>query len=61
MAEYPAVFIIDCRKKGNVIRFYLGNDAATSVLATALYEELPEITYEEADANSNVKTNNIFL
>lgn len=26
MAEYPVTFIIDCRKKGNVVRFYLGND-----------------------------------
>ena len=23
---YPAVYIIDCKKKGNVVRFYLGND-----------------------------------
>ena len=23
---YPAVYIIDCQKKGNVVRFYLGND-----------------------------------
>ena len=23
---YPAVYIIDCEKKGNVVRFYLGND-----------------------------------
>ena len=22
----PMVYIIDCRKKGNVVRFYLGND-----------------------------------
>ncbi len=22
----PEVFIIDCRKKGNIVRFYLGND-----------------------------------
>lgn len=26
MSEHPAVFIIDCQKKGNVVRFYLGND-----------------------------------
>ena len=23
---YPMVYIIDCRKKGNIVRFYLGND-----------------------------------
>ena len=27
-------------------RFYLGNEAATAVLATSLYEELPEIEYK---------------
>lgn len=36
---------------GRYMRFYLGNDAATSVLATALYEELPDITYEEKSLN----------
>lgn len=40
-------------KCGRYSRFYLGNDAATSVLATSLYEELPELTYEE-----NLTTNN---
>ena len=49
----------NCR--GVYKRFYLGNDAATSVLATALYEELPEITYEEVDNSSSNKVNNIFL
>ena len=34
---------------GEYMRFYLGNDAATSVLATALYEELPDQIYEEVD------------
>lgn len=47
-------------KTGVYKRFYLGNDAATSVLATALYEELPEITYEE-DGVATAKTNNIFI
>lgn len=23
---YPTVYVIDCKKKGNVVRFYLGND-----------------------------------
>lgn len=39
-------------------RFYLGNEAATAVLATSLYEELPEIEYKsEAPA---VAKKNIF-
>lgn len=40
-------------------RLYLGNDAATGVLATALYEELPELEYDEEI--EQVKTGNIFL
>ena len=39
-------------------RLYLGNEAATSVLATALYEELPELKYEEEEQNNIVS--NIF-
>ncbi len=46
-------------KRGIYERFHLGNDAATSVLATALYEELPELTYEEDDT-AELKTTNIF-
>lgn len=42
--------------RGKYMRFYLGNDAATSVLATSLYEELPELSYEETDTKL-VKTN----
>ncbi len=45
--------------RGTYKRFYLGNDAATSVLATSLYEELPDLTYEEEDI-TEVKTDNIF-
>jgi len=45
--------------RGTYKRFYLGNEAATGVIATALYEELPEITYEESD-ESSTKTNNPF-
>lgn len=45
--------------RGTYKRFYLGNDASTSVLATSLYEELPELVYEE-DESSEVKTKNIF-
>jgi ATP-dependent helicase YprA (DUF1998 family) len=45
---------------GNYKRFYLGYDAATSVLATSLYEELSEITYEDIDVNDE-KSKNIFI
>lgn len=40
-------------------RFYLGGDAATSVLATSLYEELPEIEYKSEEIIPQKK--NIFL
>lgn len=43
---------------GTYKRFYLGNDAATAVLATSLYEELPELVYEEIE--SATSTQNIF-
>lgn len=48
--------------RGIYKRFYLGNDAATSVLATALYEELPEIEYVNPDESRVSKQNdgNIF-
>lgn len=49
---------VNCRR-GYYQRVYLGNDAATSVLATSLYEELPELSYEENDDNE-VKAQNIF-
>jgi len=45
-------------KTGVYKRVYLGNDAATSVLATALYEELPEVEFYEEE--NIVKTSNIF-
>lgn len=44
--------------RGKYMRFYLGNDAATSVLATSLYEELPKVSYEET--NTKLAKNNIF-
>ena len=47
-------------KTGEYKRVYLGNDAATSVLATSLYEELPELAYKEIPS-VNKGTNNIFL
>lgn len=43
---------------GHYKRLYLGNDAATAVLATALYEELPEIEYVENEEQAKAK--NIF-
>ena len=45
--------------RGRFHRFYLGNDAATSVLATSLYEELPETTIK---VTKNQKaSNNLFI
>ena len=41
---------------GDYERFYLGNDAATSVLATSLYEELPEIDYVEEEPKAIVNS-----
>lgn len=41
---------------GTYKRFYLGNDAATAVLATSLYEELPESSFEDNSAQET-KTN----
>lgn len=41
---------------GTYKRFYLGNDAATAVLATSLYEELPELSFED-DSVQETKTN----
>lgn len=46
--------------RGVYSRLYLGNDAATSVLATALYEELPEYTVVDNDSKINFDSN-IFL
>lgn len=43
---------------GKYNRLYLGNDAATAVLATSLYEELPEIEYVESEIKTASK--NIF-
>lgn len=43
---------------GHYKRLYLGNDAATAVLATSLYEELPEIEYVENVEQTKAK--NIF-
>lgn len=44
---------------GNFKRFYLGNDAATAVLATSLYEELPETEYIINENKTSI-INNIF-
>ena len=44
--------------RGAYKRLYLGNEAATAVLATSLYEELPELVYEEVE--EKVATKNIF-
>ena len=42
---------------GTYKRLYLGNEAATSVLATSLYEELPEFEYEDDSITQNQKIN----
>lgn len=43
---------------GSYKRYYLGNDAATSVLATSLYEELPELEFDSEIMSSG--TTNLF-
>ncbi len=45
--------------RGVYKRLYLGNEAATAVLATSLYEELPELEYEEEE--EKVQTKNFLL
>lgn len=50
--------------RGYYNRFYLGNDVSTSVLASALYEELPEVSYEENEKHEESRVSfkkNIFI
>lgn len=42
---------------GTYKRMYLGNDAATAVLATSLYEELPETKYVDEETESSTAVN----
>jgi ATP-dependent helicase YprA (DUF1998 family)/rubrerythrin len=46
---------------GTLRRFNLGYDAATGVVATALYEQIPEYTFVFEDNSENQVTKNIFL
>lgn len=46
---------------GYMRRFYIGNDAATSVLATELYEQLPQETLDVIrNTNESISRKNIF-
>ena len=47
--------------EGTLRRFNLGYDAATGVIATSLYEQIPEYTYISEDNAENQLTKNIFL
>ena len=46
---------------GTLRRFYLGYDAATGVIATSLYEQIPEYTFNVEEKAENRPTNNPFL
>lgn len=50
---------LNCR--GTLRRFNLGYDAATAVVATSLYEQIPEYTFEIEDNIERQLTKNIFL
>ncbi len=51
-----------CLNCGGTLRqFNLGYDAATGVVATSLYEQIPEYTYVFEDNTENQVTKNIFL
>jgi ATP-dependent helicase YprA (DUF1998 family) len=52
----------DCLNCGGTLRrFYLGYDAATGVVATSLYEQIPEYTFVFEDNAAKQVTKNIFL
>ena len=46
---------------GNLRRFNLGYDAATGVVATSLYEQIPEYKFNIEENSENQPTNNPFL
>lgn len=46
---------------GTVRSFNLGFDAATGVIATSLYEQIPEYTFSLEEKADNLKKKNIFL
>lgn len=46
---------------GNLRRFNLGYDAATGVIATSLYEQIPEYTFNFEESSAQYETQNPFL
>ena len=46
---------------GNIRRFQLGYDSATSVIATALYEQIPVYSYVESNKKNEELESNMFL
>lgn len=60
LIKLPGDKCLNCN--GQLRRFNLGYDAATGVIATSLYEQIPEYTMVVEDgANEAVQTKNIFL
>lgn len=59
VSKLPKEKCLNCG--GNLRRFYLGYDAATGVIATSLYEQIPEYTFEEGEKAENKPSNNPFL
>lgn len=55
-------FVCPCCERGNLVRFYIGYDSATSVLGTSLFEVLPEkeVVLELRDDNSTETDNPFF-
>ncbi|MDD3960511.1 MAG: DEAD/DEAH box helicase [Bacteroidales bacterium] len=52
----------DCLNCGGTLRrFNLGYDAATGVVATSLYEQIPEYKFDPVENTENQSTNNPFL
>ena len=52
----------DCNNCGGTLRrFNLGYDAATGVIATSLYEQIPEYKFDDEDYVEKQVTSNIFL
>jgi len=52
----------NCQNCGGTLRrFNLGNDAATGVVATSLYEQIPEYKFDVEENSEKESTNNPFL
>jgi len=51
-----------CLNCNGILRpFYLGYEAATGVIATSLFEQIPEFTFQFKDNNEKKTINNIFI